>query len=566
MRIVASSSPEAVHRRRWVILGVLVICLLVVILDNTILNVALKTIQQDLGASQSDMEWAVNAYALVFAGLLFTWGVAGDRFGRKRVLLIGLLLFGSFSAACAFSGSSGALIATRALMGIGGAAVQPQTLSIISNVFDAEERPKAIGIWAGFSGVALAIGPLTGGFLLDHFWWGSVFLVNVPVVAIGVVAIALVVPESRDPRPQRVDVLGVGLSIVSLVLIVYGIIKGGETNDWTSPQVWGTTLAGVALLAAFVVVEVRSTHPALDVTLFRKAQFAASTSAIGLTFFALMGASFFLSFYFQAVRGYSPLQTGLCLLSVAIGQIIAAPRSTGLAQRVGTRTVIATGLGTVAVCFLIQTRIDASTPLAVLEVVLFFMGLGMGNIMAPATNAVMAAVPRERAGSGAAVNSTIRQVGAALGVAVLGSILSAAYRTRLGDAVQALPAPVRVSDASESIGGTLEALGRTAQGVATGQFPPTALAALPRVHDAAINAFVHAMHLTVLGAAAADLVGVIVVWVFIPKQLRPGLRRPSSRGPQPAELAVDGATRAVEPAVEGAAGPAEPAGSEGAPR
>ncbi|HET9657013.1 MAG TPA: MFS transporter, partial [Kineosporiaceae bacterium] len=539
MALTASSSPEAVHRRRWVILGVLVICLLVVILDNTILNVALKTIQQDLGASQSQMEWAVNAYVLVFAGLLFTWGVAGDRFGRKRILLAGLALFGAFSALCAFSGSPGQLIATRALMGIGGAAVQPQTLSIISNVFDPQERPKAIGIWAGFSGVALAIGPLTGGFLLDHFWWGSVFLVNVPFVVVGVVAIAIVVPESRDPQPRRVDVPGVLLSILGLVLLVYGIIKGGETNDWTSPQVWGTALAGVGLLAVFVVAETRSTHPALDVRLFRKPQFTASTTAIGLTFFALMGASFFLSFYLQAVRGYTALQTGLCLLAVAAGQLIAAPRSTALAERLGTRTVVAGGLAIVAACFLAFTRIDATTPLAPLEVLLFLMGLGMGNIMAPATNAVMAAVPRERAGSGAAVNNTIRQVGAALGVAVLGSILSAGYRSRLGDAVSALPAPVRGPDASESIGGTLEAIGRTMAGVARGALPRQAMAAVPQVHEAAVSAFTQAMHVTVVVAAAADLAGVAIILAFIPASLRPGLRPSPAGSPAPEHPATD---------------------------
>jgi EmrB/QacA subfamily drug resistance transporter len=525
MRMTASSAPEAVHKRRWLILGVLVICLLVVILDNTILNVALKTIQQDMGASQSDMEWAINAYSLAFAGLLFTWGVTGDRFGRKRVLLTGLVLFGSFSAVCAFSGSPAQLIATRALMGIGGAAVQPQTLSIITNVFDPDERPKAIGIWAGFSGVALAIGPLTGGFLLDHFWWGSVFLVNVPFVVVGVIAIAVLVPESRDPRPRRVDLPGVLLSIVSLALLVYGIIKGGETNDWASPEVWGTTTAGVALLAVFVLIERRSTHPALDITLFRKPQFAASTAAVGLTFFALMGSAFFLSFYFQAGRGYSALQTGGCLVGTALGQIIAAPRSTRLAERFGTRTVVGGGLAIVAACFLIFTQVTISTPLIPLEILLFFMGLGMGNIMAPATNAVMNAVPREEAGSGAAVNNTIRQLGGALGVAVLGSILSAGYRDRLGDAVQALPAPLRTSDTSESIGGTLEAIGRAVQGVATGQFPRQVLAGLPHLHDAATSAFVQAMHVTVLGAAAADLIGVAVVMAFLPSSLRPGLRR-----------------------------------------
>ena len=260
---------ETVHARRWWILGVLVISLLVVILDNTILNVALKTIQEDLGASQADVEWAVNSYVLVFAGLLFTWGVLGDRFGRKRMLLLGLLAFGLTSALTAFSQGSGQLIAFRALMGIGGAAVLPQTLSIITNVFEPAERGKAIGVWAGFSGAAIALGPITGGFLLEHFWWGSIFLVNVPIVAVGLVLVFLVVPESKDPTPGGVDPLGVLLSIAGLVLLVYGIIKGGQDNEWSSPLVLGTMLGGLALLAVFAVVERRSPHPALDITLFR---------------------------------------------------------------------------------------------------------------------------------------------------------------------------------------------------------------------------------------------------------------------------------------------------------
>ena len=540
---MASSEPEAVHRRRWAILGVLVVCLLVVIMDNTILNVALKTVQQELGASQSAMQWAVNAYSLVFAGLLFTWGVTGDRFGRKRVLTAGLVLFGTFSAACAFAGSPAALIGTRALMGIGGAAVQPQTLSIISNVFDADERPKAIGIWAGFSGLALAVGPVTGGFLLDHFWWGSVFLVNVPLVVGAVVVIALIVPESRDPQPRRVDRVGVPLSVLGLVLLVYGIIKGGETNGWGSPPVWGTAAAGLAVLALFVVVEARSTHPALDVALFRHAQFSASVAAVGLTFFALMGASFVLAFYLQVVRGYSPLQAGTCLLAMAAGQLVAAPRSTRLAERLGTRPVVAAGLGTVAACFAAFALVTATTPLAVLEGLLLLMGLGMGLVMAPATNAVMGAVPRERAGSGAAVNNTIRQVGGALGVAVLGSILSAGYRTRLGDALQPLPAPVRGPEASESIGGTLVALGRTAQGVADGRFPRASLATLGPVHDAAVSAFVHAMHVTVIGATVADVAGAAVVLAFLPASLRPGLRRPDAARAAAAAAGPSGAAR-----------------------
>src|SRR5579875_1536716 len=229
---------RTIHNRRWLILGTLVLCLLVVILDNTILNVALKTIQTDLDASQSQMQWAVDSYALVFAGLLITWGVLGDRLGRKKVLLCGMLAFGATSALCSFAGSSTQLILFRALMGIGAAAVQPQTLSIISNVFEPEERPKAIGIWAGASGMAIALGPIAGGLLLKYFWWGSIFLVNVPIVIVGVVAIAFLVPESRDPNPGRVDPTGVLLSMVALVSLVYGVIEGGSSNHWLR---WNTS-------------------------------------------------------------------------------------------------------------------------------------------------------------------------------------------------------------------------------------------------------------------------------------------------------------------------------------
>ncbi|HVD28937.1 MAG TPA: MFS transporter, partial [Mycobacteriales bacterium] len=296
---------ETVHARRWWILGVLVISLLVVILDNTILNVALKTIQADLGASQGDMEWAVNSYVLVFAGLLFTWGILGDRYGRKRMLLAGLLIFGLTSVLTAFAQTSGQLIAFRALMGIGGGAVMPQTLSIITNVFEPRERGKAIGVWAGFSGVAIALGPITGGFLLEHFWWGSVFLINVPVVVVGLVLVFLLVPESKDPHPGRIDPLGVVLSIAGLVLLVYGIIRGGQDNDWTSPLVLGTILGGLVLLAAFALAERLSPHPSLDITLFRNPQLSAATAAIALSFFALIGVTFYFSYYLQAVRGYS---------------------------------------------------------------------------------------------------------------------------------------------------------------------------------------------------------------------------------------------------------------------
>jgi DHA2 family multidrug resistance protein-like MFS transporter len=507
---------KTVQARRWYILGVLVVCLLIVILDNTILNVALKTIQQDLNASQSDMEWAINAYVLVFAGLLFTFGVLGDRYGRKRVLMIGMLLFGAMSALTAFAQTSGQLIACRALMGIGGAMVQPQTLSIITNVFEPRERGRAIGIWAGFSGLAVAIGPVTGGFLLEHFWWGSVFLINIPVAIVGLIGLAALVPDSKDPQPGRIDPIGVVLSIAGLVLFIYGIIKGGQTTDWGSPQVWGTMVGGLTLLAAFVLVERRSTHPSLDISLFRNPAFSAATGAIGFAFLGLMGSTFYLAYYLQLGRGYSPLRAGLCLIAVAIPLMFAAARSGKMAQRYGPRLVASTGLLLVTIAYVGYVVVDQNTPLWVVEALLALMGLGMGNVMAPATNVVMGAVPRAKAGSGAAVNNTIRQVGGALGVAILGSVLAASYRGHFGSTGDALPAPVRGGDVAESIGGTFAAIGRTVAGVASGRFPRQTLGAIPGVQRASIDSFMSAMHVTSLAAAGFTLVGAIVVALFLP--------------------------------------------------
>src|SRR5215468_8802679 len=243
---------QTIQRRRWVILGVLVVGLLAIVIDNTVLNVALKTLANPvggLGASQSQLEWAINSYTLVFAGLLFTFGVIGDRVGRKRMLMLGLASFGLFSLLTAYSHSPDQLVWARAAMGLGAAAVMPQTLSIISNVFEPRERARAIGIWAVAVGIGVAIGPIVGGLLLAHFWWGSVFLINVPVTAIGVAAITMLVPESRNPDPGRIDYLGVLLSIVGLVLLVYGIIQGGEKGTWVHADVLGPIVAGLAVLA-----------------------------------------------------------------------------------------------------------------------------------------------------------------------------------------------------------------------------------------------------------------------------------------------------------------------------
>ncbi|HEX4661058.1 MAG TPA: MFS transporter [Streptosporangiaceae bacterium] len=496
---------QKVYRRRWLILGVLVISLLAIVLDNTVLNVALKTIAQPrvgLGASQSQLEWGINSYTLVFAGLLFTFGVLGDRIGRKRMLIAGMALFGLFSLFTAYSRSPDQLIFARAAMGLGAAAVMPQTLSIISNVFEPRERARAIGIWALAVGIGIAIGPIVGGLLLAHFWWGSVFLINVPVTAIGVAAIAVLVPESRNPDPGRVDYLGVLLSIAGLVLLVYGIIQGGDKGSWVHWDVLGTALAGAALLAVFGWYEARLSHPSLDVRLFRDPRLSSAVGAIALVFFGMLGALFFLSFYLQSVRGYSPLHAGLLTLPFAAGQMLVSPRAAGLVRRFGAKAVGVSGLLTVAIALVGYELLGTATPIWVLGVIFFIQGAGMGSVMPSATEAVMSVVPRERAGSGSALTNTARQLGGALGVAVLGSIVAQVYRSQLTPHVALLPAAAR-SAASGSITAT--------QAVAS-RFGPAGL----RLDGFADTAFVHAMHVTSVISAAITLAGALVVLAWMP--------------------------------------------------
>ncbi len=522
---LARRVPEAVHRKRWAILTVLLFSLLVVVLDNSILNVAMKTIASPaptgLGATQSQLEWAINSYTLVFAGLLFTAGLLGDRLGRKKTLLLGMAVFGIGSVLSAISGSSGELIAFRAVMGFGGAFVMPATLAIIMNVFERHEQPKAIGIWAGAVGLAIAIGPITGGVLLDHFWWGSVFLVNVPIVVIAIIAMVILVPDSKDPDPGRLDPVGVLLSVVGLVLLVYGIIKGGQLADFTTPEVYGTVGGGLLVLVAFVLYERRAAHPAIDVRYFRNPAFSAAVSSIALVFFALMGVTFFIVFYTQSVRGYTPLQSGLLILPLAAAQMLFAPRARLVVDRFGARAVCATGMLLVAATMSGFLLLGTDTPIWVLEALFFLQGTGMAHIMPPATVSIMQSLPREKAGSGSAVNNTFRQVGGALGVAVLGSVLSTTYRDGIQDKLGALPPQIRHA-AGESIEATL--------GVAE-RMGPAGKALVGPANDA----FIHAMHVTVIGSAAVAVLGAIVVALFLPG--RDAAR--TDQSPEPAGAAPD---------------------------
>ncbi len=523
-------------RRKWIVLSVLIISLIAIVLDNTVLNIALKTLSEPkvgLGASQSQLEWAINSYTLVFAGLLFTFGVIGDRVGRKRMLMIGMALFGLASLACSYAQSPSELIFARAAMGFGGAAVMPQTLSIITNTFEPAERPKAIGIWASAVGVAIAIGPVTGGLLLDHFWWGSVFLINVPLTAAGVVAITLVVPESKSPSPGRIDVVGVLLSIIGLVLLVYGIIRGGDAGSWLDGSVLGPVAAGIAVLVAFCVHETRTEHPSLDVRLFRNPRLSAAAAAIALNFFAMAGVYFFMSFYLQNVRGYSPLHAGLATTPVALGQLVASTRSAGLVRRFGPKVVASCGLVIVTAALIGYHSLTTTTPIATLVVIFLLQGAGMGIVMPTATESVMSVVPRERGGAGSAITNTSRQVAVALGVAVLGSILARSYRSRLAPALSAVPAAAR-SVATQSVAAT--------QAVASRLGPAGRALAVDSDHS-----FVAAMHVTTLVSGIIAATGAVLIGIWMPGARVVARARPATPATPvvPAGAVAPGPDRAI---------------------
>ena len=427
--------PEVAYSRRWLTLTVLCVSLLVIVLDNTILNVAIPTLARPkagggIGASASQLQWIVDSYTVVFAGLLLTAGSLGDKFGRYRALVIGLSIFGAGSLLCALGDSPTVLIATRSLMGIGGAFIMPSTLSILTNVFvDPIERRKAIGIWAGVAGLG-ALGPITGGFLLNHFWWGSVFLVNVPIVLAGVAAGYFLIPDSRDPSSPKLDPVGALLSIVGLGTVLWGVIEA-PSNGWTSPEILVAFAIGLAVLVGFIRWELTCESPMLNMHFFQNPRFSAASGAITLTFFTLFGTLFVLTQFLQIVLGYSALKAGLVLGPQALVMLVFAPLSSVWVGRLGNKRVVASGLGIVAGCLALTALLTATSPASAVIGVTMLMGLGMANIMAPATDSIMGSLPRAKAGVGSAVNDTTRQTGGAFGVAVLGSLLASKYSSEI---------------------------------------------------------------------------------------------------------------------------------------
>jgi EmrB/QacA subfamily drug resistance transporter len=442
------------YQRRWWTLVVLSVSLLIIIIDDSIINVAVPTLQRELGASATGLQWIVDAYIVVFAGLLLTMGALGDRFGRKRFLQLGLLVFAGASVLGAYAGSTMQLILARVLMGVGGALIMPSTLSVITDVFPRTERVRAIGIWTGVASLGIPLGPIVGGWLLEQFWWGSVFLLNVPIALAALAVGWVLVPESRHPAPPRPDLSGLALSVAALTSLVYGIIEA-PASSWTSAKVIGSLAAALVAGAAFVVRESRAREPMLDLRLFRNPRLGWGTIAMTLAGLAIGGLAFLLTQYLQFVQGYTPLQAGLRFLPIAIGFGIASPITQRLVPRVGTTKTVAAALGGGGLLFALLSLVGPATSYWLVGPALLLIGLGIGAAFVPSTDAVMAAVPGENAGLGSAINDSGRQVGAALGIGILGALANAGYRSGIGGAVASL-SPDLAAAAKRSVGAALQ--------------------------------------------------------------------------------------------------------------
>ena len=490
------------YARRWKTLGVLSLSLVIIGLDNTILNVALPTLQHEFNASPSKLQWMVDSYLLVFAGLLLVFGTLGDRFGRKRALQAGISIFGLASLGALIADSANQVIAVRAAMGVGAALIMPATLSIIANLFTGKERRKAIGIWAALAAVGIGLGPLTGGLLLEWFDWSSVFMVNVPFAAAALLLGIRYVPESRDPRPGSFDLPGAALSTAGFSLLVYAIIEA-PGKGWTSGLILGLLAMSVALLGAFLWWERRIDEPMLDLGFFRSASFSVGTAAVSVAFFALLGAIFALTQYLQFVHGYSAIEAGAIMSPIALGLMMGAGSSSKAAERLGVSRVVAAGLTGLATMLALTTLWEPQTGALTLALWFFGLALAMGWVMAPATDAVVGAVPAAKSGVASATNTVARMVSGALGVAVIGSLVNSLYSNDLDGSLVALPAQAQAS-AEDSVG---------AASAIAAQLP----------HDAAANllattgdAFTQAMGIGLVVAAALAAATAVVVLRFLP--------------------------------------------------
>ncbi|KNB49465.1 hypothetical protein AC230_29975 [Streptomyces caatingaensis] len=483
------------HPRRWAILGVMCLAVFVVSIDTTVLNVALPTMSRALSASMDQLQWMVDAYTLGLAGVLLMAGSLSDRYGRKKMLMFGLALFGVASALGAFAQEPWQVIAARGLMGAGGAFFMPGTLSILVHVFSEEERATAIGRWGAFTALGMVLGPLLGGVLLEHFWWGAAFVLNVPVVVLALVGVGAIVPESSDPVARRADIPGTILSSVAMGAVLFGVISA-PARGWSSGVVLTALIGGLVVLAIFFLHQVRAKEPMLDLRLMFSRQFLGASSTMAFLMFSLIGGSFVVTQQLQLVLGLSPMSAGLATVPLAVVVVVASPLSPALAKAIGARLTITLGLTTMAIGLGVLAFFAPGAGYPPVAVGLVLLGLGMGLAVAPVNDVLMSAGPAESSGRLSAMNDTVQELGSAFGVAVIGSVLALAYG-------HALP-------------GTVPAAVRHSLGEATEAAHAMPAAQARSVLGAARDAFGHGMTWSLGVCAATALLGAVVALFLIP--------------------------------------------------
>ena len=501
----SSSSPST--GRRWIVLAVLCLSVFLVVVDNTIVNVALPTLNRSLGASITSLQWIVDAYSLAFAGLLLAGGGVGDRLGRKGTMQTGLVFFGLFSAAAAASHTTGALITTRALMGVAAAFIFPASLAILTSLFpDPSERQKALGIWGATSGIAVAFGPIVGGALLEHFWYGSIFLVNVPIVVVTFVAGGILIPRLPKVATYPFDFRGVLISTAGVTTLVLAIIEGPQWG-WASAATLACFAAAALLLTVFALLELRTEGPLLDVRVFKIPRFSGGALSISVAFFCLFGFIFLITQYFQFVKGYSTLSAGVHTLPFAIVAAVATPIAAVVALKVGSRLVVTTGMllmggGLVVAAFNSEANTAYYGPIIVAMVLL---ALGLSSITAPTAEAVMGSVTDDQRGAAAGVNNTTRELGGTLGVAVFGSIFASSYAPRITSAFRPLPIPAGPkAEAHQSMAAALAVVAHAPHSVQ------------PALQSIAFTAFHSGLRVACLAGAGVAVVGALAAFKLLP--------------------------------------------------
>jgi MFS transporter, DHA2 family, multidrug resistance protein len=503
------------RRNPWLTLGVMCVAVMIVVIDNTIVNVALPTMSAQLHASNAGLQWIVDAYSLPFAGLLLAGGEFADRWGRRRVMQLALVAFAVVSLFAAESHTLGQLLLWRSLMGLSAAFIFPATLSLITTAFDDySQRATAFGVWGATAGVAIAAGPIAGGYLVDHFWFGSVFIVNVPVAALTLALSAALVPESRSPRTRRVDVGGLVVGCLSVTALVLAIIEGPSWG-WSSARTVSLGAGALVGLALFALYERRCHDPMLDPGLFRQHRFSAAAAALGVSFFSLFGFVFLVTQYFQLVRGYSPLSAGVHTLPFALVTIVAMPLGAALGLRAGARVAISGGLIVMGATLAWMTTFSAAEPYwGPVILAMASLAVGFSMISAPATSVLMSCISVDQVGAGAAVNETTRQLGGTLGVAVLGSVFSSYFAQRIDTLLGPLHLGAAVGVARSSM--------QAALAVVATLDPST-----PAAHHAVVSAFMSAFHQGCGVAAVVSLVAGVVVAFYLPSD--PVARRVAPR-------------------------------------